>query len=507
MARSAGLALFAMLAFAAPAAAAPLVRATVSTRGAGAQLPPSFMGFSVEYPGAERFSGIPPTGVNGVFAQLAANLAASGDGPPTLRIGGGSTDDSLWDPTKTPNPRGITFDIDQPWVDSVKALLQRTGMPVILGLNLGQDNPQVAVDWARQATSAFGSAIRAFEIGNEPDVYPRHPYGKDASGNPVDVRPQGYSFGQYLREFGTFVGALHAALPSAPLAGPSSCCDAAFLNAYPFLRAFGHQVALVTYHWYPLSSCGESKPGAPGYASLANLLSDKALVGQALRLQQIAAGARKYGAGVRLTETNSAACGGRDRVSDTMGSALWGVDWLFTLWAVGVQGADFHTGDTTNAAYSPMTLGFDQAFATTVRPLYYGMLLFARATANRARLLPRVTTGARVRRGANVKVWGTLDGRTARIVVLNKDRRAGGTVVIRAPRARAAGAVERLTAPSLDATSGVTLAGQSIPGVSRDGKLTGTETSAPVPSRHGAYRFALPPASAALLTIPEAVAA
>ena len=460
------------------------------------------MGFSVEYPGAQRFTGIPPTGINTVYAQLADNIAATGSGPPNLRVGGGSTDDSLWNPDNQPKPPGITYNIDRPWVDSVKAFIQRTGTPLILGLNLGQANPQLAVDWAQQATTAFGSAVQALEVGNEPDIFSRHPYGKDAAGNNRFVRPLTYSFPQYLREFQTFSNAVHGALPSAPLAGPSSCCEAPFLDAYNFIRKEGHRVSLVTYHYYPLDACS-AKRGKPGYPSMANLLTDKALIAQALRLQAIAAGARRYGAGVRLTETNSASCGGRDRVSNTMGSALWGVDWLFTLWAVGLKGADFHTGLTTNAAYSPMTLGYDEhGFATTVRPLYYGMLLFARATANRARLLPRVTTGARIRRGANVKVWGTLDGTTAHVVLLNKDSRAGGTVEIRAPGATAPGTVARLAGPGMGARFGVTLAGQSIPDVSRDGKLTGTESTEPVTASHGVYRFTLPPASGALLTVP-----
>jgi hypothetical protein len=479
----------------------PLVRTTVSTHGAGPQLPPSFMGFSAEYPGADRFSGIPPTGVNGVFGQLVDNLSSTGSGAPTFRVGGGSTDESMWNPSKGPRPPGITFDLTQGWVDSVKQLVQRTGMPLILGLNLGQNNPQLAIDWARQASDAFGSSVAAFEVGNEPDVYTRHPYGKDAAGNSTYVRPQGYTFANYLGEFGTFARAVHAALPSAPLAGPSTCCDPQFLNAYSFVRKYGHQVKLVTYHWYPLDACSPRR-GKPGYPSLSSLLSDKALIGQAIRLLQIAAGARRYGAGVRLTETNSAACGGRDGVSNTLGSALWGVDWLFTLWAVGVRGADFHTGPTTNAAYSPMTLGYDTSFATTVRPLYYGMLLFARATANRAQLLPRVTAGAQIRRGANVKVWGTLDGTTAHVVVLNKDTRAGGPVEVRTRGARAGATLERLTAPTMSSTTGVTFAGQSIPDVSRDGKLTGAPTAEPVAPRRGVYRFSLPAASAALLTIP-----
>jgi hypothetical protein len=128
------------------------------------------------------------------------------------------------------------------------------------------------------------------------------------------------------------------------------------------------------------------------------------------------------------------------------------------------------------------------------------MLLFARATPDRARLLPRVTTGAKVRRGANVKVWGTLDGTTARIVLLNKGARAGGTVEVKAHGDGAT--LERLTAPSMNSISGVTLAGQSIPDLSRDGKLTGSPSAEPVTPKRGVYRFTLPAASAALLTIP-----
>jgi hypothetical protein len=54
----------------------------------------------------------------------------------------------------------------------------------------------------------------------------------------------------------------------------------------------------------------------------------------------------------------------------------------------------------------------------------------------------------------------------------------------------------------MSSTTGVTFAGQSIPDVSRDGRLTGAPTAEPVAPRRGVYRFGLPAASAALLTIP-----
>jgi len=169
-------------------------------------------------------------------------------------------------------------------------------------------------------------------------------------------------------------------------------------------------------------------------------------------------------------------------VSDTFASALWMLDTLFSMASVGVDGVNVHS--LPGAAYEPFT--FTRAggrWRGSVRPDYYGMLMFAQAFPPGARLLPvRAPAGP-------VKVWATTTG----VVLINKDSRAHEVVLtVALPRAR----IEWLRAPSAGATTGVTLGGIAV----RPTGVLPTPRLQPVSREHGRYWIDLPPASAALLT-------
>jgi hypothetical protein len=124
------------------------------------------------------------------------------------------------------------------------------------------------------------------------------------------------------------------------------------------------------------------------------------------------------------------------------------------------------------------------------------MLLFAEATANQACLLPG---GAPTN---TLKLWATLDRKgVVRVVIINKDLQADCDVVLEVPGS--SGSLKRLTAPSPDATKGIRLAGQTY-----DDTPDGNPVGVPVTevARHDGrgFQVRIGPASAALLTIPEA---
>ena len=135
-----------------------------------------------------------------------------------------------------------------------------------------------------------------------------------------------------------------------------------------------------------------------------------------------------------------------------------------------------------------------------VRPLFYAMLLFDRATPRGARLLPM---GPNVP-NAQLKTWATVDGAgTRRVVVVNKDAKRPHKVVLRVPGAGDRARVERLLAPWVGATRGVTFAGQGYVQQTPDGRLRGRHVEERVVRRSGAFRVLLPAGSAALVTVPE----
>jgi hypothetical protein len=250
----------------------------------------------------------------------------------------------------------------------------------------------------------------------------------------------------------------------------------------------------VTFHRYPLRGC-VADPASPSYASIPNLLTDQSSFGLAQQLAPYVSTAHAHGIPFRLDELNSAACSGRRGVSDTFASSLWVLDTLFNLAQVGVDGINLHT--LPGAAYEPFTfIKRGSTWHGVVRPVYYGMLMFAQAFPPGARLLP-VTAPS-----GTVKVWATSapDGRT-RVVLINKDLNTSALVQLQIPGPQIAALAESLSAPSVTATSGVSIGGQTFGADTVTGTLPGSPSTATVlPSSTDTYSVALPPASAIMLT-------
>ena len=291
--------------------------------------------------------------------------------------------------------------------------------------------------------------------------------------------------------------------PRPPIAGPSIIGGYANWLA-AFSRIIANQrkrLALVTVHRYPLFACGK-KPGTKRHVSPRELMQPAATDANYGPIRNLVLQAARYRKRVRLTESNSVACGGAHGVSDAYASAIWGVDWLFLMAAAGVEGVDFHTSSQLYQPFSPVTLN-DGRRAVVARPLYYAMLLFAEATAHHARLLPSAFPGRKSVPGLHT--WATYDrvDRRFRVAVVNRTGRARA-VRLRVPRGRSSGTVKRLSGPSLGATEGVSLGGQSFPDVSLDGVLPGTPSLTRVHRRRGMFTVRMPRYGVALLTVPAA---
>jgi hypothetical protein len=193
-------------------------------------------------------------------------------------------------------------------------------------------------------------------------------------------------------------------------------------------------------------------------------------------------------------------CGGVHNGSDTFSAALWGIDVLFGMAEAGVRNVDFHTW--TGSWYAPVDfVRVRGRLVGRVRPLFYAMLLFDRATPRGARLLPIGPNAP----NAALKTWATVDpAGTRRMVVVNKDSERAHKVVLRVPGAGARGRVERLVAPWVGATKDVTFAGQAYRPQTQDGVLRGKHVSESVVRKSGAFRVFMPAGSAALVTVPAA---
>jgi hypothetical protein len=479
-----------------PVGAAPAVVAR-TIGGAGTPVPPSFAGFSIEYPSVLDYFG-PPGKPNEPFIQLLRTLGGDGVGTPTIRLGGNSGDATWWNPAGRARPAGVETDLTPASLSMLRPATDQAGARFVFGGNLAIADPANAVSFVQAAVAALPpGAVEAYELGNEADLFDRavtFHVGKLTLKRP-QRRPSGYSVRQYLTELDRYIAALNAARgPGWPELAVGGFARLGWqLQAPAVLDHTGTAARFFQSHGYPLNRCRGARVRDDRWREALLGSTGMMPVARASHLVRIA---RPRGVAVRASEINSVTCGGARGVSDSFASALWGADVLFEMAKAGVAGVNFHTW--TGAWYSPISFFPGRAAPRVrVRPLLYGMLLFDRTVANGARLL-RVAQ----HRNDVLKVWATQDaGATVRAAVINKDPRRGRLVRLRLPDVRGSGSLERLLAPALASKRGVTLGGRSFERTPFDGRLHGTARRARVPESEGTYSFRVPVASAALLTV------
>lgn len=463
------------------------VLVTVARSGPGRPLPAGFVGLSLEFKAVAAYTG--PTS-NPVLERLIAGLAPGQ--APVLRIGGDSTDWTWWPVRGSRRPGGVTYALTPAWLRSTRALAQAIGARLIVGVNLEADRPALAAAEGRALLAGLGrDHVQALEIGNEPSVYSALPWYHTHAGRPVLGRPQSYDFGAFEREFSAFA----RVLPPVPLAGPTEGGPLSLAQLGQFVAA-NLTLGVVTLHRYPLERCFVPR-NSPSYGTIPNLLSERASHGIAAGLGGYTALTHRWGLPFRIDEINSVACGGKEGVSDTFASALWALDTLFELDRAGVDGVNFHMFPA--ARYALFTVHRDAGrWLATVRPEYYGALMFAQAAPPGARLVP-LNGGS----PAGFKRWATLapNGRL-RVVLINKSLTWRRVVVLELRVASGVARIQRLQAPSAASPAGVTIGGQSFGSQTATGELTGPAQTELLAPRAGRYVVTVPRASAALITIP-----
>ncbi|MDQ6776925.1 MAG: glycosyl hydrolase family 79 C-terminal domain-containing protein, partial [Actinomycetota bacterium] len=215
-----------------------------------------------------------------------------------------------------------------------------------------------------------------------------------------------------------------------------------------------------------------------------------------------AAQAHGRGVPIRIDEMNSVTCGGQHGVSDVFASALWGINAMFQAMSDGVDGVNIHTfPGTANQLFGFAIVGGH--WTATVRPEYYGLLMFAKAAPPGSTLLTTIQQHT-----GQTRAWATVGrDRYTRIALINDSLTQPTSVLVRTSITGEPATLERLLAPSAYATSGINLDGQSFGTQTLTGTLPGPTSSLTLPAPTGpgpigAYVVSLPAASAALLTIP-----
>jgi hypothetical protein len=442
----------------------PTLAVTIRNQAAGPEIPAGFVGLSLEYPAVLSYAGHDPAAINPAFEQLVRDISPGQ--APQLRIGGDSTDRTWWPVPGMARPGGVRYNLTARWASVTGALARSLGARLILGINMEAGSGKLAAYEARALVSHIGvRSIQALELGNEPELYSSFPWYQ-SHGHGVNGRPRNYGPPNFTREFSRVA----KSMPDVPLAGPATGAPRWMAYLPRFLRAAPH-LRLVTMHRYATRGCFVSRD-SPQYHTIANLLSVAATGGLAASVAPYA----RLGVPARIDELNSVNCGGTRGVSDRYASALWALDTLFELARVGVSGVNFHT--FPGARYEPFSFRRAAgAWQASVKPLYYGILMFAQAAAPGSKLL---AGSGHIANGLDVWALRAPDNRV-RVALINFG--AARTIALHLPAAAGPATIERLQAPALDASSGVAISGRSA-----------------VASGNGSYALRLPAASAALLT-------
>ena len=245
---------------------------------------------------------------------------------------------------------------------------------------------------------------------------------------------------------------------------------------------------ITTRHNYPLAAA-TTDPTNPRFATIENLLSPTTAAAWRKLIGQHQQASKAAGFPFRVTEAGSASSGGKVGVSDVFASALWCADYLFDLAELGVAGVNFHGSFNCRGytSFCALKSGGYHAHGN-----YYGMLFFRQAA--QGRVIPlRLARG-----GVNLTSHAVLgdDGRL-RVAIINKDLAKHAKIRIKLANHSDQATVMRLSAPSIDAKTGITL-GEA--GVVSDG------TWQPKPpkfitARAGEFHLDVPAASAAMLVV------
>ena len=393
-------------------------------------------------------------------------------GPSVLRVGGNSVDETLW---QAADAGASTADAAAPNiitkgdVDGLAAVTKAAGWSVIYGVNMKTSTPALAADEAAYAATDLAGNLLGFEIGNEVDLY------KSTIISPT------WSYAIFKAQWESFASAIRASGPgaNAPLTGPAAASN---YEGYtiPFAADEASRILLLTQHYYRAN-------GMLATSTLDLLL--RADPGLVTMLQALSTASVKSGIvnGYRCSECNSFYNGGASGVSDAYGTALWGIDFLFTNARYGASGVNFHGGGN-GPGYTP--IADSNGAVVGARPLYYGMLLFALAG-----------TGSLYETQASVAnlnftayAVGPADGST-NVVLVNKDAATTAHITLDVGKTISAATITRLQGPALDATTGTTLGGASVTAMGTwSPQMPG---NAPVSGNR--VTVDVPPASAALV--------
>ena len=356
-----------------------------------------------------------------------------------------------------------------------------------------------------KACKALEGRLASWEYGNEPDLY--------IGGN----RPSTWSPADYVSEWQAGTSVILAEIkatcpslvgsPNSTFMAPSIAGNAAKLSPTGVFSSglnSGKIISQVSFHNYMgiATQSGTTLQGTlMSHSKNVNKINEHAAVAAGIAAQQNMAGIPYI-----LGETNSLAGGGASGISNTLGAALWGMD--FALQAAangGIKRVHFH--QNVNAPYGAWTpVG---AGAATHAP-YYGHLAAATFMGkSELRSVKNLTLSDDNNLNSVFAGYNTGTQALNKIAIINLrlyNHSAGGTrgnstygfTVMPSSKWK----VQRLTAPGGDSTTGVTFGGYSYEYADQgQPKLVGDNTETVTAGTDGSLQMTVLDSEAAVLTL------
>lgn len=401
---------------------------------------------------------------NTVLVRLLKNL-----GKGVLRIGGNSSDEIDWGGSDA-GADSLHRKLTEADIDRLSAFAKAIKWPVLFGLNLGNNNASEAANEAAYVRNSLQGSLYAFQSGNEPDFFANiH-------------RSAIYKYADYQRDWDSYYKAVKKVAPEAAFAGP----DVTPFNLH-WLRDFTknncNKVVLLDGHYY---NNGPASNPAIGLHDV--LIPNNKMTGY---LQGLSTFAGSHGVPFRISEGNSIWGQGKPGISNVFASALWALDFMWSVAENKGQGVNFHGGGV-RFVYTPIN---GENGVTTARPLYYSMLAFRYGAIGNKIIPPRVLNQ---NPGDNYSVHACVSPDNATLVtIVNKEASKDFLFTIQLSKTASNIQVARLTAPSIKADAGITFAGSAVNG---DGSFNPANPEE-YRTNQKSFTVTVPAGSAAVVTV------
>ncbi len=336
-----------------------------------------------------------------------------------IRLGGFTADDRMvWQNTT----RGTSTNVRATYSDDTDkffTFLSEVGWKGIYTINLPINTPANAVSEATYIMNKYSAQLHSVSLGNESYLYAGV------------FRTTAYTPDSCLtKDYLPMYDAIKAANPAIPISGLDNGAQKYYgaqnqtwnkvFTDYVNNSGSSRPLAALNVHNYGLGNNSNTLSRDAATDTLMNF-NNAPKIFMATQFPYVVQLAQSKNVPLRFSETSSAATGTTDttNVSHTYVSALWTLQYLYTLAANGVSGVNFHSSGSS--VYSAIDWGPNVAISSyRIAPIYYGMLAFVDGAKNQRLLSVTPPTSTINPRGCYFAT-NSDDGKTIKVTLINKD--------------------------------------------------------------------------------------